>query len=630
MKILLVVILDSLIAVLGLWLSLIIRFEGYLPPPYLAAFPALVILLVISRLSANYLLRLHRWSFRFSGFPDAIRVGIASIFGSGLFLTMLFISRIGLGPGRGDWIPRSVIIIEMLLSASLMGLVRFSPRIAHLFVVERSLSRNENAIRCLILGAGGTGEQLLRDLMRSKAHMYRVIGFVDDDRGKHGTYIGGRPVFGSIADLPKLIKAHSIHMLLIAIPRLPARSIRELLSICANLHVRFKILPVSYVYLQEPSRTPLLSDLTPEDLLQRDEVDLGKTGTADMIRGRRVLVTGAAGSIGSEICRQLLVNEADTLIMLDINENSLYMQQRSFEREFPDARIVSVVADIRDEVRINRIFEEFKPQDVFHAAAHKHVPLMEAAPSVAVKNNVYGTQVTAHAARSSEAERFTFISTDKAVRPTSVMGATKRVSEGVVRSMARESGTKFSVVRFGNVLGSSGSVVPIFREQIAFRGPVTVTHPEVRRYFMTTREAVGLVLQAAYGDYGELCILDMGEQIRILDLARHMITMSGHVPDLDIPIVFTGLRPGEKLFEELLTEAEESTHKVSEKILIACSPGPTEAFEKLVDQLIAAATREDDERVIETLRSLIGSYHPSNGEETSPSQSSSSSGSDNT
>jgi FlaA1/EpsC-like NDP-sugar epimerase len=296
--------------------------------------------------------------------------------------------------------------------------------------------------------------------------------------------------------------------------------------------------------------------------------------------------------------------------MLDIDENGLYLSRRRLERRFPEAELVTEVADIRDPERIRDLFLRHRPLDVFHAAAHKHVPLMESAPCEAIKNNVVGTKHVAEAASLAGAQRFVYISTDKAVKPSSVMGASKRLGEEIVRTMARTSRTHFCAVRFGNVLGSAGSVVPVFRDQIATGGPVSVTHPEVRRYFMTISEAVALVLTAAYGDYGELCILDMGEQIRIVDLARNMITMAGLVPEVDIPIVFIGLRPGEKLFEELMTEEEEQTRRVSDKIFVADCPSPARDLHSRIDELAAAANAEKAERVVESLRALIPSYRP--------------------
>jgi FlaA1/EpsC-like NDP-sugar epimerase len=354
----------------------------------------------------------------------------------------------------------------------------------------------------------------------------------------------------------------------------------------------------------------MLQELSPEDLLPRDEVRFSDSGELPKSAGRTALVTGAAGSIGGEICRQLAAGRVTKLVMVDINENEMYLLARRLERDYPKAEIVAAVADIRDAGRVRALFERHRPQDVFHAAAHKHVPLMEWAPCEAVKNNILGTAHVARAADEFGAERFVYISTDKAVRPTSVMGATKRVGEKIARCMARKSPTRFSAVRFGNVLGSAGSVVPLFREQIARGGPVTVTDPEVRRYFMTISEAVGLVLRAGYGDYGELCVLDMGEQIRILDLARHMITMSGKMPEVDIPIEFTGLRPGEKLYEELLTEEEESTSRVAHRIFVARSPEVREDLEERIAELAEAARSEDGARVVELLRGLVPSFVP--------------------
>jgi FlaA1/EpsC-like NDP-sugar epimerase len=365
---------------------------------------------------------------------------------------------------------------------------------------------------------------------------------------------------------------------------------------------------VSFAYLNDRVAASMLQELSPDDLLPREVIRFSDADGEPRSAGRVVLVTGAAGSIGSEICRQVLEGRVARLVMIDMNENELYLQARRFERDFSEAAVAAEVADIRDSGRVRALFDRYRPQDVFHAAAHKHVPLMEWAPGEAVKNNVLGTRHVAEAAHEYGAERFVYISTDKAVRPTSVMGASKRVGEKIVRCMARKSKTRFCAVRFGNVLGSSGSVVPLFREQIAEGGPVTVTDPEVRRYFMTISEAVGLVLRAGYGDYGELCVLDMGEQIRILDLARHMITMVGKVPDVDIAIEFTGLRPGEKLYEELLTEEEESTSSVAHKIFVASSPPVRRDLEERLGELGEAAHAEDHQRVLALLRGLVPSY----------------------
>ena len=594
---------DGAIAAACLWAAMLLRFDGHIWPQYLAALPTLSLLLVGSRMLANFALRLHRWSFRFSGLTDAVRVGLAGLLGTGLWISGVYFLRVQ-GP------PRSVVVMEFLLSTVVMGLVRFSPRLAWMYVADRRRTQRETALRTVILGAGVTGDMLLRDLVQSHEHGYQVVGFLDDDERRWGTILGGRPVFGGLSRLPELVDRASVEAVLIAIPRLPAQRLRDILSLCAKSGVRFKILPVSFAYLNDRVSASMLQDLSPEDLLPREQVHFGESGEAAVIARRRVLVTGAAGSIGSEICRQLAGSGAGHVVMVDLNENGLYLLQRELEHAAPDTTLAVEVADIRDAGRMRALFGRYQPQDVFHAAAHKHVPLMEAAPCEAVKNNVLGTLNVARAAEESGAERFVFISTDKAVRPSSVMGASKRVGEKIVRAMSRRSATRFCAVRFGNVLGSDGSVVPLFRSQIARGGPVTVTHPEVRRFFMTTAEAVGLVLKAGYADYGTLCVLNMGEQLRIADLARHMITMAGLVPDVEVPIVYTGLRPGEKLSEELLTEEEEQAIRVHDRIFVAQSPPPPEDLEERIGELAAAAAAEEHERVVVLLRALVPSYVP--------------------
>ncbi len=592
---------DGAAAALCLWFALLLRFEGHIHEGFAGHLPAYLVLLVVARVASNLLLKLHRWSFRFSGLTDGMRIGIAGLLGTGTFLAGAFLFQVPMPP-------RSVVVLEFFLTTTAMAVARFSPRLGWMYLADRTRTRRNGTHRTIIVGAGAGGEMLLRDLQRSSEHRYKIVAFVDDDRSKLGMIVGGKPVLGAIADLPVLVQRHEVANVLIAIPRLPAQRIREILALCADLKLSFKTLPVSFAYLSDRAAVTMLQDLTPEDLLPRVQVDLSDSGQRVSILGRRVLVTGAAGSIGREICVQLLRAGVSQLVMVDLNENEMYLASRELQRLHPEAVLMTEVGDIRDPGRMDAVFAKYRPQDVFHAAAHKHVPLMEIAPGEAIKNNVLGTRNVAIAANRAGAERFVFISTDKAVRPTSVMGASKRVAEMIVREMARTSHTRFCAVRFGNVLGSAGSVVPVFRAQIAAGGPVTVTDPQVRRFFMTVREAVGLVLQAGYGDYGELCVLDMGEQIKIVDLARHMITMAGQVPDVDIAIEFTGLRPGEKLYEELLTEEEEQSHQVNRKIFVARCPAPPEDLDSRVVELAEAAAAEDGERVRAVLRTLVRSY----------------------
>jgi FlaA1/EpsC-like NDP-sugar epimerase len=598
-----VLLLDGAIAAGALWLAFVLRFEGTIWPLYRQLLPQLVGLIVAARVLASLLFRLHRWSFRFSGLADAMRVALAGLLGTGVFILVLYLSR-WQGP------PRSVVVMELFFSTAAMGLLRFSPRLAWVYLTDRSRATRGGALRTLIVGAGVAGELLLRDLRQSNEHNYLVIGFVDDDSSKTGMIVGGKPVLGPIRELARIAEQHQIAKVLIAIPRLSAQRIREILGQCTDLKLRFKILPVSFAYLNDRAAAAMLHDLEPEDLLPREPVEFSDSGERLTVAGRCALVTGAAGSIGREICAQLLRGGIGQLVMVDLNENEMYLQSREYQRRFSGVPAIAEVADVRDSGRIESLFAIYHPQDVFHAAAHKHVPLMEVAPCEAVKNNILGTRNVASAADRFGAERFVFISTDKAVRPTSAMGASKRVAEMVVRELARASRTRFCAVRFGNVLGSAGSVVPVFRDQIAAGGPVTVTHPEVKRYFMTIAEAVGLVLRAGYGDFGELCVLDMGEQIRIADLARHMITMAGHVPDEDIAIEYTGLRPGEKLFEELMTEEEESTREVAHKIFVASSPSPPADLDERIEELAEAASREDALAVVRLLLKVVPSYSP--------------------
>lgn len=596
--------LDGILALFSLWAAYRLRFEDALPVRYSAALLDQMSVLILSRVAAGVVAGIHRWAFRLSGLRDAMRLLQASMLGSLGFLASISLGHLPMPP-------RSVVVMEFLLWLTFAGTLRFGVRIAGLFATQwQPAIKKKKTTRALIIGAGATGESLLRDLQRSPDHDYTVVGFLDDDSGKQGLVVGGKPVLGTLDDLPAAVTKTRAQAVLLAIPRLPAAKLRRLLLQCAQLKVRFRLLPVSFAYLENNSSRSLLQCLSPEDLLPRPEEHFSSSPENPWLAERRVLVTGAAGSIGSELVRQLVRAGAGQVMLLDINENGLYLLARELDINGEGPRLVCQVADIRDPDRIRQIFESFRPHDVFHAAAHKHVPLMEQAPWEAVKNNILGTLHVAEAAKAHAAERMVFISTDKAVRPTSIMGATKRVGELLMRHLGATSRTRFVAVRFGNVLGSQGSVVPLFQQQLQAGGPLTVTHPEVRRYFMTIGEAVGLVLKAAYSNYGDLLVLDMGEQIRILDLARMMITMAGLVPDEDVSIVFTGLRPGEKLFEELLTEEEERTVRVHQKILVAEGPPPPPTLLEDIQELAEAARHADAEQIYRIMVRLVPSFQP--------------------
>ncbi len=593
---------DALIPVASLYSAFFLRFEGGVPAEYVHTMGIAALILMTIRPIAAALLGLDRWSFRMCGLLEAVRLGIATALGSALFLVVMPMVA-------GSPVPRSVAALEFFFTTSLMAAYRFSPRLALGWVLERRRSRKTGGSRrTLIVGAGNAGDLLLRDLLRSMDHSYSVVGFVDDDPAKIGTWIGGKPVLGRIAELPALIGKHHISMVMLAIPSLAAERVREILRLCSRHKTSFKIIPASFSFLNHRITAAMLHDLSPEDLLPRGEVAFDQPEIRALVKGRRIIVTGAAGSIGSEITRQVVGLDAALVVLVDINENELYLGYRRLRDAHPSADIRVEVADIRDEKRLHRIGEEYSPNYVFHAAAHKHVPLMEAAPEEAIKNNVLGTLHVARMADACGAERLVFISTDKAVRPASVMGASKRIGELIIRDLARSSGTGMAAVRFGNVLGSAGSVVPLFKEQIERGGPVTVTDPRCTRYFMTVSEAVGLVLLAGLGGYGDVCVLDMGEAIRIEDLAASMITMAGRIPGAEIPIVFTGLRPGEKLNEEPLTEDEEKAHVVRNRIKVAKSPAPPADLSEQLEKLRRLADAADREEIIEVIREIVPTY----------------------
>jgi FlaA1/EpsC-like NDP-sugar epimerase len=596
---------DALATAVALHVAMALRFEGRVPELWSAALLTALPLAVGARVACNAATRLHGWSFRMAGLADAVRIAVAGVLG-----TILFWSLVQRLVPTG--LPRTVYALEFFLSTTAFGVLRFGPRVGLRWWGER-LRRRAGAARTIIVGTEASAELLARDLKRDPEGRYDVVGFVGDDPSLQGCRIDGTPVLGTIRDLPLAIRRNAISTVLLAIARPSGESVREIIETCATCRVRFKIVPASPTELEAAVSAAMLNDLAPEDLLTRQAVVFDEAEIGTKVSGRRVLVTGAGGSIGGEICRQLVRYGVKRLVMVDMNENELYLSARRLAEKAPGIEIRAEVADVRERDRLDRLGERYRPEYVFHAAAHKHVPLMEDAPEEAVKNNVFGTLNVARMADACGAERFVLISTDKAVNPTSVMGASKRVAELVVRDLARRSRTRMTAVRFGNVLGSAGSIVPIFKQQIERGGPVTVTHPDCVRFFMTIPEAVGLVLVAGLGDYGELCVLDMGEPIRIEELARSMITLSGHVPGVEIPIVYTGLRPGEKLFEELLTEEEEQTTAARDRIFSARSPAPPFDLHARLGELLSLSHEGDREGVLHALKRLVPSYRPARG-----------------
>ncbi len=588
--------LDAAASAGALQLALWLRFDGHVPSPWRDAAPSAMLLVAALHLACNGGARLHRWSFRLAGLPDGIRVAAAALAGSVLFTGLC---RAAIGTGM----PRTVYVLEFFLSTSAFCALRFGPQTA--FGWMRRV-RNRGAARALIVGDGSEAVLLARDLERGDPSRHQLVGLVSASSGAVGGRIDGHRVLGTLPELPALVRRHRVSTVLLADRCRSGDHVRRIMEMCANSRATFKIVPASLEQAERLS-IAMLEDVAPEDLLTRDSVAFDAGAIRALVAGRSALVTGAAGSIGGELCRQLARSGARQLVMVDMNENDLYLQGRRLAADHPALEVRLEVGDIREPRAMRLLGERYRPQDVFHAAAHKHVPLMEDAPEQAVRNNVFGTLHVARMADACGAERFVLISTDKAVKPSSVMGATKRVAELVVRDLGRTSRTQMTAVRFGNVLGSAGSVVPIFKEQIARGGPVTVTHPDCTRYFMTVSEAVGLTLLAGLGGHGPLCVLDMGEPIRIADLARYMVTLSGRAPG-EIPIVYTGLRPGEKLCEELLTEEEERSRVVRNRICATESPPPPPELGAWLDELYRLSEAGDRTGVTSVLRELVPSY----------------------
>ncbi|MFQ6048303.1 MAG: polysaccharide biosynthesis protein, partial [Phycisphaerae bacterium] len=471
----------------------------------------------------------------------------------------------------------------------------------------------------LIIGAGDTAEAVVREVERMPEERYRVVGLLDDDRRTWGAQIRGIEVLGGTEQVGEICRRFDVDEILIALPRATRRELRRVVGLCEGTNVRFRTLPDVKELIAGRVRVHDLPEVNITDLLGREEVSLDEASIARFLKAKPVLVTGAGGSIGSELCRQILRFAPAELVLLERAENQLFQIERELLRRVPPGYpLAAYLADVCDRRRLEQIFARHRPAVVFHAAAHKHVPMMERDPAEAVKNNILGTKVVADAARDHRCGKFVLISTDKAVRPASIMGCTKRVAEMYVQQLSQLGPTQFVTVRFGNVLGSSGSVIPLFQEQIAAGGPVTVTHPQMMRYFMTIPEACQLVMQAgAMGRGGEIFVLDMGEPVNILELARELITLSGLAPGEDIEIVFTGIRPGEKLFEELSIEGEDVSRTAHPKIGIWKNrPESFQAVCRGIEQLLSLADAGDADRIRQHLKQLVPEYAPANSDTT--------------
>ena len=504
--------------------------------------------------------------------------------------------------------PLSYSIISGILLITFIGLSRLGYRVLRSVVSPDSLP---SKARTLLVGGGRAGAMVLRDFQSSVRSGNHVVCIVDDDYSKRGSYLHGVKIVGNRNDIPAIVEKYKIDEIVLAIPTAENRDRRAILNICQNTRCRLKMIPALFQLANGEVSIQKIRDVNVLDLLGRDSVKVDLGEISKYLHGKTVLVTGGGGSIGSELCRQIAKNAPANLIIFEIYENNAYDIQQELLRENPDLRLTVIIGSVRDQARVDEVFEEYHPDIVFHAAAHKHVPLMEGSPNEAIKNNVFGTLNVATAADKYHVKKFVMISTDKAVNPTNIMGASKRMCEMIVQMMSSHSETVFVAVRFGNVLGSNGSVIPLFKKQIEAGGPVTVTDRNIIRYFMTIPEAVSLVLQAgAYANRGEIFVLDMGEPVKIDDLARNMIRLSGFEPDVDIQIQYTGLRPGEKLYEEMLMK-EEGLRTTDNELIHIGQPLEIDEAE-FRDQLaeLKAACEENSDRIFELAASIVKTYRP--------------------
>lgn len=604
---------DVILVNLALYLSLWLRFDGLIPGKYLNSFMHLAGYFTVVRLACFYAFGLYNRIWQYASIGELLAIVYAVTVGSAVNISLTYFLQ--------ESLPRSVFAISWGLIIGLVGAARLLWRLLREQVLFKPVVRGGRPV--LIVGAGGAGAMVARELKNRNSNGggngYILVGFVDDNPGKQRQKLLGVPVLGGRSDLSRLVERYEIEEVIIAMPSAPGPVVREIVNTCRKLEVAVKTLPGMYELIDGRVTVNAIREVQVEDLLRREPVSVDLKEIAAYLKGRRVLVTGAGGSIGAELCRQVARFEPACLVLLGHDENPIFEIEQELRHKRPDLCLETVIADIKDRDKINSVFNWYKPQVVFHAAAHKHVPLMEANPEEAVRNNVLGTRNVAEAADRVGSFAFVLISTDKAVNPTSVMGASKRVAEMVVQTLAGRSQTRFVAVRFGNVLGSRGSVLPTFKEQIARGGPVEVTHPEMTRFFMTIPEAVQLVIQAgAMARGGEIFVLDMGEPVKIVDLAEDLIRLSGFEPYSEIDIRFTGIRPGEKLYEEILTAEEGTTATKHKRIYIARPIDINEALlEKALAQFASRNWADHRDELLDLLKTLVPTYQKPSREQVS-------------
>lgn len=597
---------DAVSIVIAFFLALWFRFDcrySMIPKEFLGAYLKFIGIYVIFSLFVFWRLRLYNSIWRFASYSELVRMivatGISSLFHC-TGMTLFF--------GR---MPLSYYFFGTVIQFGMTLMVRFAYRFV---LLERSKRRKTEEIakakRVLLIGGGKAGQIILRDIKTAKELKDIVCCIIDDNPNKWGRYIEGVPIVGGRDDILSCVERYKIDKIIVAVPSATAEEKRDILNICKETGCELKNLPGVYQFLTGEVKVSALRDVDVEELLGRDPIKVNMEEIHAFIHGKKVMVTGGGGSIGSGLCRQIASYQPKQLIVFDIYENNAYDIQQELKKKYPMLHLETLIGSVRNTKRIESVMELYRPDIVYHAAAHKHVPLMEDSPNEAIKNNVFGTYKTARAADKYGVKKFVLISTDKAVNPTNIMGASKRMCEMIIQTFSRYSNTEFVAVRFGNVLGSNGSVIPLFKKQMAAGGPVTVTHPDIIRYFMTIPEAVSLVLQAgAYAKGGEIFVLDMGEPVKIADLAKNLIRLSGYTLGVDMEIKYTGLRPGEKLYEELLTK-EEGLQKTENELIYIGKPLEFDEVHFL-SELRKLEQAAIDERfdVKEIVSGIVPTYH---------------------
>ncbi|MGN1146733.1 MAG: polysaccharide biosynthesis protein [Acetatifactor sp.] len=604
-RIIALVLMDIMSIVVASFAALYIRFDfsfSGIPKEYMVCFEHIIPFNLVITLLFFALWRLYKSVWRYASATELLNIVFAT--------TCASVGQVIVSYALGYIMPRSYYVIYWFLLFGLACAIRFSYRILRILNMKRNdLLNGSKKVNVMLIGAGAAANTILKEIESSQYVNLHVKCIIDDHAGCHGKLLRGVPIVGGRDKILDAVSQYGVEEIIYAIPSSDTKNKKEILDICKESGCKLLTLPGIYQMINGEVSVSKLKEVEIEDLLGREPIQINTEEVLDYVSGKVVMVTGGGGSIGSELCRQIAGHSPKQLIIVDIYENNAYEIQQELLRKYPKLNLVVLIASVRNTNRINAIFKKYRPNIVYHAAAHKHVPLMEVSPNEAIKNNVFGTYKTAQAADKYGAEKFVLISTDKAVNPTNIMGASKRICEMVVQMMNQTSNTNFVAVRFGNVLGSNGSVIPLFKKQIAEGGPVTVTHPDIIRYFMTIPEAVSLVLQAgAYAKGGEIFVLDMGEPVKIVDLAKNLIKLSGYKVGEDIEIKFTGLRPGEKMYEELLMN-EEGLKKTANKMIFIGKPieFDEERFKKQLDKLGEDAKSETGD-IRKDVKEIVPTY----------------------